>query len=84
MRIHSHHILREALAPLLTEERQKRNMLPEQVAAACGLSVENIRLIETGAPVSIKKYHRLMFYYNKKIKIELVDYNTPIQNMRAS
>ena len=73
MGIHSHHILREALAPLLAEERQKRNMLPEQVAMACDLSVENIRLIETGAPVSIKKYHRLLFYYNKKIKIILAD-----------
>ena len=73
MRLKAHHILREALAPLLAEERQKRNMLPEQVAAACDLSVENIRLIETGALVSIKKYHRLLFYYNKKIKIILAD-----------
>lgn len=40
---------------------------------ACDMSVENIRLIEAGAPVSIKKYRRLLFYYNKKIKIILAD-----------
>ena len=66
MGIHSHHLLKEALAPLLAEERQKRNMLPEQVAAACDLSVENIRLIETGARFQSKNTADFCFIITKR------------------
>ena len=66
MGIHSHHILREALAPLLAEERQKRNMLPEQVATACDLSIENIRLIEAGARFQSKNTADFCFIITKR------------------
>ncbi|MBQ8660826.1 MAG: helix-turn-helix domain-containing protein [Alphaproteobacteria bacterium] len=66
MGIHSHHLLKEALAPLLAEERQKRNMLPEQVAMACDLSVENINRIETGARFQSKNTADFCFIITKR------------------
>ena len=66
MRLKAHHILREALAPLLAEERQKRNMLPEQVAMACDLSVENIHRIVTGARFQSKNTAAFCFIITKR------------------
>ena len=75
MRLKAHHILRERLAPLLVEERLKRNLQPAQIALVCDLSLDTINQIEVGGAMSFKKYLRLLRYYNKKIKLELVDYN---------
>ncbi len=66
-------ILRQHLAPLLKQEREKRGLTPCQVAVECDLAAETIMRIENGSAISIKKYARLMHYYGKKMKIELVD-----------
>ena len=78
MNLKAHHILRERLAPLLVAERLKRNLQPEQIALVCDLSVDTINLIESGGEISFKKYRQLLRYYHKEIKIELVDYDTPV------
>ena len=75
MRLKAHHILRERLAPLLVEERLKRNLQPAQIALVCDLSVDTINQIESGGAMSFKKYRQLLHYYGKKIKVELIDYD---------
>ena len=77
MKLKAHQILRDRLAPLLVEERLKRNLQPEQIALVCDLSADTIKQIEKGCDMSFQKYRRLLRHYNKKIKLELVDYDTP-------
>ena len=73
MQITSNLLLRQMLAPLLRKERLKRGLTPSQVAICCDLSADTIERIENGLGVSIRKYIHLLHYYDKNMKIELVD-----------
>ncbi|MBQ8661942.1 MAG: helix-turn-helix domain-containing protein [Alphaproteobacteria bacterium] len=73
MHITSNLILRQHLAPLLRQERLNRGLTPSQVAICCDLSADTIERIENGLGVSIRKYIHLLHYYDKNMKIELVD-----------
>ena len=73
MTVTSSLILRQHLGPLLKEERLSRGQTPQQVTVECDLAAETIMQIEKGERASIQKYLRLMRYYRKNMKIELID-----------
>ncbi len=67
-------ILRDNLTLLIKEERLKRNLTLAQVAIECELTAATLEKMEQeGSEVSVNKYLRLLRYYKKRIKMELVD-----------
>ncbi len=72
---HNLHV-KQKIGKALGEYRRSRNMSLPLVARQSGMEWQNIDYIELGNKTSWSNYRRLLDFYDKEIKVELVDKKT--------
>ena len=66
-------IMRTQIAPQLVNLRKEKGLSLQDVALQTPLSINMISLMETGAPLAVRHYQRLLKFYGKKLEFVLSD-----------
>lgn len=65
--------VRRALGLELKNVRRERALSQEQLSEAASISTKDINTIEVGKGYLISGFRRLLKFYGKKVRIEIVD-----------